>query len=329
MSVCALPEAALPPALARRHRRWKADVASMQAIPGWDVSCLQTTAGPLEGESQDLYLDDFQLLYESFRNGTTNFVGSAPAGTIIVGVATRMRERGRFDGLSWGDGVCAFDARRELNSIVPPANLLSLVVSRERLCDYVEHTEHIDLERKLARGAIVINDPLLADHVAGRLMELLAAAFTVALDLQVPALQRSIQHRALELLVPVIVEHLDVCASRRPETSHMETVRRAREHAREHITQPLQVIDLCRAVGVSRRTLQASFQTVLGISPLAYLRTMRLNGARHALLHGTPGMKVRDAVEGWGFWHPSRFSQEYRRMFGELPSRTLQRRQQG
>ena len=27
--------------------------------------------------------------------------------------------------------------------------------------------------------------------------------------------------------------------------------------------------------------------------------------------------------DGWGFWHLSRFAQEYRHMFGEMPSETL------
>ena len=72
-------------------------------------------------------------------------------------------------------------------------------------------------------------------------------------------------------------------------------------------------------------SLQTSFQEVLGISPLAYLRTLRLNGARRMLLRGEPTMMVRDAVETWGFWHFSRFSEEYRQLFGELPSWTLHR----
>ena len=31
----------------------------------------------------------------------------------------------------------------------------------------------------------------------------------------------------------------------------------------------------------------------------------------------------RHVIARWGFWHFSRFSAEYRRMYGELPSQTL------
>ena len=43
---------------------------------------------------------------------------------------------------------------------------------------------------------------------------------------------------------------------------------------------------------MSRRALQVSFQDVLGVSPLAYLRLIRLNGARQALLHPDKGLQV-------------------------------------
>jgi AraC family ethanolamine operon transcriptional activator len=37
------------------------------------------------------------------------------------------------------------------------------------------------------------------------------------------------------------------------------------------------------------------------------------------------GHSVKDVTETWGFWHWSRFSQDYRRLFGELPSVTARR----
>ena len=32
---------------------------------------------------------------------------------------------------------------------------------------------------------------------------------------------------------------------------------------------------------------------------------------------------VADAANEWGFWHMGQFAKDYRRMFGELPSETL------
>ena len=295
----------------------------MQTIPGWDIRCLQISAGRPEGDSMDLYLDDLQILYEDFRNVTTHCIGSAPPGSITIGVARHMAGEGRLDGLPWGAGFSAFDSRRELNSIVPPVQLLSVVLSRKRLCEYLQETERLDLEHGLMQGTLVVSDPSLADRMSGPLLGMLAASFNPMVDIHAKHPRRAIRHGVLELLAPILADHFTARQPKRQELCHLDVVRRARDYAHAQISCPLQVIDLCRAVRVSRRTLQTSFQEVLGIGPLEYLRAMRLNGARRMLLRGDQGMRVRDVVEAWGFWHLSRFSQNYRQMFGELPSQTL------
>jgi AraC family ethanolamine operon transcriptional activator len=93
---------------------------------------------------------------------------------------------------------------------------------------------------------------------------------------------------------------------------------------RSHIAEPITVADLCVELGVSRRTLQYSFQDVLGTNPVRFLRAMRLNGARRDLRAGTaPADSVQDIAARWGFWHMGHFVTDYKRMFGELPSETL------
>ncbi|NOR23809.1 MAG: helix-turn-helix domain-containing protein [Desulforhopalus sp.] len=36
-------------------------------------------------------------------------------------------------------------------------------------------------------------------------------------------------------------------------------------------------------------------------------------------------MKVIDVSNVWGFWHMGQFAADYRNLFGELPSETLQK----
>jgi AraC family ethanolamine operon transcriptional activator len=35
---------------------------------------------------------------------------------------------------------------------------------------------------------------------------------------------------------------------------------------------------------------------------------------------------IQDIASHWGFWHLSQFAQDYRQLFGELPSDTLHKR---
>jgi AraC family ethanolamine operon transcriptional activator len=249
----------------------------------------------------------------------------APSGAVIFGFAGSMEGHGLFNGLGWSDGITAFDARQEFLSFVPPVELITLAVDREVLNEHAWATEHVDLEHWLSHGPIVLNDADLARRVAGRLLEVKAASQGEGLCAERPAAQQWLADEVLEILCPLVVQRLLHPPAARRDLPHLEVVRRARDYVRERADEPPRILDLCRSLGVSRRWLQWSFNEVMGIGPWAYLYLMRLNGARRMLLRAAPGTRVNDAVQAHGFWHLSRFSRDYRRTFGELPSQTLQR----
>jgi AraC-like DNA-binding protein len=83
---------------------------------------------------------------------------------------------------------------------------------------------------------------------------------------------------------------------------------------------------LARTAGVSVRTLHAAFHEQLGESPMAYVRRIRLGRVRAELLRSDPTkVRVTDVAMRWGFTHLSRFADQYRDQFKELPSVTLHR----
>lgn len=104
-------------------------------------------------------------------------------------------------------------------------------------------------------------------------------------------------------------------------------VAKARDYVLAHRDQAVTVPELCECLFVSRRTLQYCFEDVLNISPMQYLRLIRLNGARRSLRDssGAP-VSVRDVAADWGFWHFSQFSSDYRKLFGHCPSESRPQR---
>ena len=83
------------------------------------------------------------------------------------------------------------------------------------------------------------------------------------------------------------------------------------------------ITDLCELTHVSRRTLQYSFESVLGLSPLRYLRLSRLNNVRRGLLAGLEeGQTIAMLAGQYGFWHAGQFAHDYKQLFGETPSDT-------
>jgi AraC-like DNA-binding protein len=136
------------------------------------------------------------------------------------------------------------------------------------------------------------------------------------------------QIELFETLLPLlrVAELIEPTRSDRTRQARSHVVSLAEAHAVSRIGEPLSVSDLCRAVGVSERTLEYAFRHVMGLTPVAYLIRLRLHRVRQGLLaspHGSTTVTT-EAANG-GFWHFGDFSRAYKDCFGERPSETLRR----
>lgn len=115
------------------------------------------------------------------------------------------------------------------------------------------------------------------------------------------------------------IRHL--LSPRAPQGSSLQ-IRRAQDFIHANAAEPLTVIAIAAAAGCSIRTLQAGFRQHFGLTPVEYLRDLRLDLARYLLLSRPAGTPVSSIAYDSGFSHLGRFSQLYRTRFGELPSAT-------
>jgi AraC-like DNA-binding protein len=105
---------------------------------------------------------------------------------------------------------------------------------------------------------------------------------------------------------------------------HMAILRRFRAFIEANQFEPVFMPEVCAAIGVQQRTLQAICQEQLGTSPKKYLISRRMLLARKALRENNPETAtVTDIATRYGFWELGRFAVEYRLMFAETPSTTL------
>lgn len=105
------------------------------------------------------------------------------------------------------------------------------------------------------------------------------------------------------------------------------TVRRAIEAMRAAPEHPHTVNDLAETSGCCVRSLQVGFAQHVGMSPMEYLRDLRLERAHEDLRHPNgPASSVADIAHSWGFRHLGRFAADYRRKYDEAPSQTLRSR---
>ncbi len=102
-------------------------------------------------------------------------------------------------------------------------------------------------------------------------------------------------------------------------------VRRAVEFIHANADRALTLADIAAAAGVGPRGLQHAFRRQQDVTPMGYLRRVRLERAHDELRRadGTIGMTVAEVAARHGFGHPGRFSQAYAQVYGQLPHQTL------
>lgn len=102
-------------------------------------------------------------------------------------------------------------------------------------------------------------------------------------------------------------------------------VKRALVYMRSNVAEKITLPGLAATCAVPERTLLKQFKRFVGLSPLAYLRRLRLNLARGELLKADCETAISEIAVSCGFTHLGRFATEYRRAFDESPSTTRQR----
>jgi len=103
-----------------------------------------------------------------------------------------------------------------------------------------------------------------------------------------------------------------------------EYLLKAKKFIHEHARDEVNLEDVGRAVGVSRFKLYEDFRKYFGITPTVYLKRFRLEAVRQALLEGGFNGNIAAVAMQWGFNHLGRFSSDYKKLFLEVPSKTVE-----
>ncbi|MBS1210771.1 MAG: AraC family transcriptional regulator [Proteobacteria bacterium] len=92
---------------------------------------------------------------------------------------------------------------------------------------------------------------------------------------------------------------------------------------KQHYTEDVSMDDLATKAHMSLSTFRQHFRAVTGMSPLQYLKNLRLQDARQLMLN--ENLDAGSAAVRVGYESASQFSREYSRLFGEPPNRDIRR----
>lgn len=103
-------------------------------------------------------------------------------------------------------------------------------------------------------------------------------------------------------------------------------VRRAEEYIRTNLADCISLENLVEICGISGRSLYNGFKRFRDTTPMRFLKDRRLEAAHQRLRIMDPTFEsVTEIALDCGFTHLSRFAQDYKQMFGELPSETAKK----
>jgi AraC family transcriptional regulator, ethanolamine operon transcriptional activator len=288
------------------------------ALTGWNQSYLQLSGGSFHGAIQRVNLGPVRLFMEGLGS-TVYQTGFLKDDVLAMGLPLHSAAAGMFcgvpserDALHVFSGRSGFEFRTDSDHVMMGLELDANVVST--LWDDGDSIHPLHGE-----AGILTADPSALDALRQSMCLLFETARTTPKLFNMPALRRG--------MVDTLVEKINALSmvsacTEAPHAAHWRLVQACRRMVQEQLQKPPTVGELCTHLGVSRRTLQNAFHHVLGISPLTYLRAIRLGAARHALKTAS---SVTDAATALGFWHFGHFAKDYQAMFGELPSQTHRR----
>ncbi len=113
----------------------------------------------------------------------------------------------------------------------------------------------------------------------------------------------------------------DVNAEQAATTVEDAFIQKVRQAVEAHIEDDSYGIPhLCRTIGLSRAQMHNKIKALTGLATSAFMRSVRLNKAKHLLQSTT--LSVSEVACKVGFKNPTYFSSAYSKEFGESPSKT-------
>lgn len=310
-------------------RRTTKDVLEQaDALPFWNQEYTQLDKGSFTGSVHSVASHGVQIFREAM-NRSVDELASAPRDCYVIGLPTIVEGEGFWGGEQLDkSSLITLDKNAELLFRTSHSSEISVaVISEQRLTSYAEHVEKLEI-----RDLMDNINPVEA--IPAHINKQLLAALFVGTEhisqmqdqLNVNQIWRYFEDNMLNTCLQALMHASENGDRHYDHRVHRHIVTCVRDMTLSNQTEPWTIGELCAALNISRRTLNHAFKQVLGITPVTYMRNVRLHKIRSELQSAPDRiLSIANVASKWGFWHMSLFSRYYRELFGECPSDTLDR----
>lgn len=296
-----------------------------RSVEPWEVNLRQVSPGPFQASMQAVSLGNI-LVYRDCWSQRTMATGALGSDYFLLGCEAKTNSGIDWCGAGVGAQRLALTApNAEVDFIIPGESpyIAMLIPVKWLIAQFgneaaqhlaVAGSHHFSCRRALGQRLItrlnrIIDIPQGNPGVLASPAEQNIAETSLMDDLAEMGFGQSLQTEPFRI------------------SARRQTLKRALEYG-ESVHDNISVPKFAAQLAVSQRSLELAFREFLGITPRQYLKTLRMHGV-HGDLQGRPPESrcVTQVANSWGFSELGRFAGEYQRLFGELPSATLQSEQ--
>ena len=133
------------------------------------------------------------------------------------------------------------------------------------------------------------------------------------------------EQMAIELPI-LILDSINNIANKLPKlipNSRYLTFNKILEYIHEHLNQKISTYKICSEIEISERNLRYIFKEMTGLSPMKYIKYVKLNKVRKDIRKMSENSEIGIIANKWGIGHLGQFAADYNKLFWELPSDTL------
>jgi len=297
-------------------------------VPDWNQEYIQLESGQYSWGNYIIQIGDFQFIEENF-GAPTLARGHTEKETYAIGLPQSYLGNNYY---------CSSEISLETLLVANDENPYDLKILEQLTHNIVviPINEMLSFARKskfsfdpddLPSPRLLLPNPIAYSQLNRYLRGLFSLAKSNPGSLLDPIVGRTMARLIIADTLPLFVDLLLTSTALDIPSDNLrykQLVNQVDTLVRDSIDQPITLQQICETVETSPRSLNYAFRAVYGLSPMKYLKVLRLNQVRWALRKTDPTTnRVIGIANRYGFWHMGQFGADYKKMFGETPSTTL------
>ncbi len=288
-------------------------------LHGYDQQYLQLSAGKYSGIFCAIESSSGFSIYIEETNQFLAQQGVVPPDSFALGILMDSPQPCMFDGSELEPNEMFLihpEAEYDFNS-VPGMQICIVNIPAERLIQ--------DTPQSVPRLGKIEGDPRIIEGISIFIKASVQRFRADPALLSNPGVAEGFQNSVTSMLSWCLTLSMEIKPNGFPNVrkNNLSLYRNTRDLMYNSIDCNTSLMDICRTLDVSRRTLEYCFADVCGVSPARYFKTIRLNEVRRQLKSPNANADtIGDIAARMNFWNLGRLAGEYSELYGEKPSKT-------